>query len=329
MRRLKAFLFERRVLYGMYIVFWGLICLTTFLHDASFVPIWDSLLFTLFVLAVYSIVSFYRFSRKQHQLELLATKDLQGSNLLFLPKAETLAEETYQQTLQVVLESKNQQQEELQQKQKAMMDDFGLWLHQIKTPVAALDLVIQSGQLDPRTMKNEVFKINEYLQMILNYMRQHLDQTDFVFQQLSIEAIVKTVVKKYATFFSQKNLSLQLQQLEGTVYSDQKWLIFILEQVIFNGIKYTENGTITISFVKNQLIIQDTGIGIRPEDLPRVFEKGYTGINGREQQRASGLGLYLSQQAAEKLGCRILIDSQVNKGTTVTIVFPEEIPAFE
>ncbi|MFU0787952.1 MAG: Histidine kinase domain-containing protein [Enterococcus gilvus] len=329
MRRLKAFLFERRVLYGMYVVFWGLICLTTFLHDASFVSIWDSLLFTLFVLAVYSIVSFYRFSRKQQQLELLATKDLQVSNLLFLPKAETLAEETYQQTLQVVLENKNQQQEELQQKQKVMMDDFGLWLHQIKTPVAALDLVIQSGQLDPRTMKNEVFKINEYLQMILNYMRQHLDQTDFVFQQLSIEAIVKTVVKKYATFFSQKNLSLQLQQLEGTVYSDQKWLIFILEQVIFNGIKYTENGTITISFAKNQLMIQDTGIGIRSEDLPRVFEKGYTGINGREQQRASGLGLYLSQQAAEKLGCRILIDSQVNKGTTVTIVFPKEIPAFE
>ena len=329
MRRLKAFLFERRVLYGMYVVFWGLICLTTFLHDASFVSIWDSLLFTLFVLAVYSIVSFYRFSRKQQQLELLATKDLQVSNLLFLPKAETLAEETYQQTLQVVLENKNQQQEELQQKQKAMMDDFGLWLHQIKTPVAALDLVIQSGQLDPRTMKNEVFKINEYLQMILNYMRQHLDQTDFVFQQLSIEAIVKTVVKKYATFFSQKNLSLQLQQLEGTVYSDQKWLIFILEQVIFNGIKYTENGTITISFAKNQLMIQDTGIGIRSEDLPRVFEKGYTGINGREQQRASGLGLYLSQQAAEKLGCRILIDSQVNKGTMVTIVFPKEIPAFE
>jgi signal transduction histidine kinase len=286
-------------------------------------------LFTLFVLAVYSIVSFYRFSRKQQQLELLATKDLQVSNLLFLPKAETLAEETYQQTLQVVLESKNQQQEELQQKQKAMMDDFGLWLHQIKTPVAALDLVIQSGQLDPRTMKNEVFKINEYLQMILNYMRQHLDQTDFVFQQLSIEAIVKTVVKKYATFFSQKNLSLQLEQLEGTVYSDQKWLIFILEQVIFNGIKYTENGTITIFFGKNQLTIQDTGIGIRSEDLPRVFEKGYTGINGREQQRASGLGLYLSQQAAGKLGCRILIDSQVNNGTTVTIVFPEEIPAFE
>ena len=210
-----------------------------------------------------------------------------------------------------------------------MLDDFGLWLHQIKTPVAALDLLIQSGQLDPRTMKNEVFKINEYLQMILNYMRQNLDQADLVFQQLSIEKIIKSVVKKYATFFSQKDLSLQLGNLEGRVYSDQKWLIFILEQVIFNAIKYTENGTISISFSDNQLTIQDTGIGIRSEDLPRVFEKGYTGMNGREQQRASGLGLYLSQEAAEKLGCRLYIESQVKKGTTVTIVFPEEISAFE
>ena len=259
----------------------------------------------------------------------MATENLQLSSLIFLPKAETLSEKTYQEVLRLVLETKNRQQEDLQQKQRDMLDDFGLWLHQIKTPVAALDLLIQSGQLDPRTMKNELFKINEYLQMILNYMRQNLNQADLVFQQLSIEKIIKMVVKKYATFFSQKNLSLQLENLDGTVYSDQKWLIFILEQIIFNAIKYTEDGTISISFVENRLTIQDTGMGIRAEDLPRVFEKGYTGMNGREQQRASGLGLYLSQQAASKLGCQLYIESRVNEGTTVTIVFPEEISAFE
>ncbi|WP_137662832.1 sensor histidine kinase [Enterococcus hulanensis] len=329
MKLVKSFLYERRIIYGMYLVFWGLIFLTFYLYEFSFAPFFDGWLFTAFVLVVYSLVSFYRSFRKQKQLELLATKDLQLSNLVFLPKAATLSEQTYQKVLRLVLENKNQEQEELQQKQRAMLDDFGLWLHQIKTPVAALDLLIQSGQLDPRTMKNEVFKINEYLQMILNYMRQNLDQADLVFQQLSIEKIIKSVVKKYATFFSQKDLSLQLGNLEGRVYSDQKWLIFILEQVIFNAIKYTENGTISISFSDNQLTIQDTGIGIRSEDLPRVFEKGYTGINGREQQRASGLGLYLSQEAAEKLGCRLYIESQVKKGTTVTIVFPEEISAFE
>ncbi|MBO0455437.1 sensor histidine kinase [Enterococcus hulanensis] len=329
MKLVKSFLYERRIIYGMYLVFWGLIFLTFYLYEFSFAPFFDGWLFTAFVLVVYSLVSFYRSFRKQKQLELLATKDLQLSNLVFLPKAATLSEQTYQKVLRLVLENKNQEQEELQQKQRAMLDDFGLWLHQIKTPVAALDLLIQSGQLDPRTMKNEVFKINEYLQMILNYMRQNLDQADLVFQQLSIEKIIKSVVKKYATFFSQKDLSLQLGNLEGSVYSDQKWLIFILEQVIFNAIKYTEDGTISISFSDNQLTIQDTGIGIRSEDLPRVFEKGYTGMNGREQQRASGLGLYLSQEAAEKLGCRLYIESQVKKRTTVTIVFPEEISAFE
>ncbi|MGL9749546.1 ATP-binding protein [Enterococcus sp. DIV0170] len=329
MKLLKSFLYERRVIYGMYFFFWLLIYLTFYLYEFNFAPFWDGWLFTMFLLVVYSIGSFYRAFRKQKKLEILATKDLQLSNLIFLPKADTLSEKTYQEVLRLVLEKKNQQQEELQQNQKNMLDDFGLWLHQIKTPVAALDLLIQSGQIEPRRMKNEVFKINEYLQMILNYMRQNLDQADLVFQQLSIDKIIKSVVKKYATFFSQKNLSLQLGNLEGQVYSDQKWLIFILEQVIFNAIKYTEDGTISIAFSENQLTIQDTGMGIRAEDLPRVFEKGYTGMNGREQQRASGLGLYLSQEAAGKLGCHLYIESQVKKGTKVTIVFPEEISAFE
>jgi len=329
MKLLKNFLYERRIIYSMYLIFWGLIFLTFYLYEFSFAPFLDGWLFTLFALVVYSLIAFYRAFRRQKQLELLATKDLQLNSLIFLPKAETLSEQTYQEVLRLVLETKNDQQEELLQKQKNMLDDFGLWLHQIKTPVAALDLLIQSGQLEPRTMKNELFKINEYLQMILNYMRQNLDQADLVFQQLSIEKILKSVVKKYATFFSQKNLSLQFGELEGVVYSDQKWLIFILEQIIFNAIKYTENGTISISFLDNQLTIHDTGIGIRAEDLPRVFEKGYTGMNGREQQRASGLGLYLSQEAASKLGCQLYIESQIKQGTKVTIVFPEEISAFE
>lgn len=329
MRVLMSFLYERRVIYGMYVIFWGLIALTFYLYELQFSPFWDSFLFTVFTLVVYSFVSYYRYFRKQKQLALLATKDLQLSSLIFLPRAETMTEKTYQEVLRLVLENKNQQQEVLQQKQKEILDDFGLWLHQIKTPVAALDLLIQSGQLDPRTMKNEVFKINDYLQMILNYMRQNLDQADLVFQQLAIDKIIKSVVKKYATFFSQKNLSLQLENLTGVVYSDQKWLVFILEQIIFNAIKYTENGVIRIFFTENQLTIEDSGMGIRAEDLPRVFEKGYTGMNGREQQRASGLGLYLSQQAAEKLGCRIYIESEVRKGTKVTIVFPTEIAAFE
>lgn len=329
MRVLMSFLYERRVIYGMYVIFWGLIALTFYLYELQFSPFWDSFLFTVFTLVVYSFVSYYRYFRKQKQLALLATKDLQLSSLIFLPRAETMTEKTYQEVLRLVLENKNQQQEVLQQKQKEILDDFGLWLHQIKTPVAALDLLIQSGQLDPRTMKNEVLKINDYLQMILNYMRQNLDQADLVFQQLAIDKVIKSVVKKYATFFSQKNLSLQLENLTGVVYSDQKWLVFILEQIIFNAIKYTENGVIRIFFTENQLTIEDSGMGIRAEDLPRVFEKGYTGMNGREQQRASGLGLYLSQQAAEKLGCRIYIESEVRKGTKVTIVFPTEIAAFE
>ena len=108
-----------------------------------------------------------------------------------------------------------------------------------------------------------------------------------------------------------------------TVYTDKKWFIFILEQLLFNAIKYTENGEIAI-YWDQQLVIADTGIGIRPEDVPRVFEKGYTGYNGREQQRASGLGLYLCQMVAYKIGMTLTLTSQMGQGTQLTLDFPTE-----
>lgn len=329
MRIFKHFLYDQRMIYGMFVGFWLLSFLTFYLYELDFHPFWDNCLFTVFLLIVYSIVAFYRYYRKQRKLEQLLTQDLQLNRLAFLPQARTLSEKTYQTALQLILERHNQQQDLAQAKQKEILDDFGLWLHQIKTPVAALDLLIQSGPSDSRRMKNQLFKINEYLQLMLNYMRHNLDQADLVIQQVSIEKSVTSVVKKYATFFSQKNLRLELQNLQGYVYSDRKWLAFILEQVIFNGIKYTEAGKIKISFENNRLVIEDTGIGIRAEDLPRVFEKGYTGMNGREYQRASGLGLYLSRQTAEKLGCQLAIDSKLGQGTKVAIVFPEKLIPFE
>lgn len=148
-------------------------------------------------------------------------------------------------------------------------------------------------------VKAELFKVNDYLQMMLNYLRQNLKNDDFVFEPIVLAPLIHQAIKKYALFFLKKDLQLDLA-IDLTVTSDRKWLTFIFEQLLFNSLKYTEKGGIQIFTENNCLLIQDTGIGIRQEDLPRVFEKGYTGQNGRFQQRASGLGLYLSQQAAEK-----------------------------
>ena len=207
-------------------------------------------------------------------------------------------------------------------KKQEMLEDFGIWLHQVKTPVSALDLLIQAQGNDPK-MRAELFKVNEYLQLMLNYLRQQLDNSDLVFEQVALDQVIKEVLKKYALFFAQKGLRVEFVDLDAKVTTDKKWLIFILEQLIFNAIKYTNTGTITFIFNGDHLAIKDTGIGIKAQDIPRVFDKGFTGYNGRQDQRASGLGLYLSQKVATKLGCKLELTSKVGQGTTVKVYFPK------
>lgn len=323
----RAFFYERRGIYLLYLLIIGLTAFTFYLYDLELMAFADKLLFTGFVLLVYTLVAFYRFVRKHRQLQILTENLVQSEAQALFPSADTQAELYYQEIIRQLLQETNNERLKGQRAKQEIFDDFGLWMHQIKTPVAALDLLIQSGNSNPQEMKAELFKVNEYLQMMLNYLRQNLDNQDLMIEKLAIDSVVKEVLRKYAFFFSQKNLQLELKQLEGGfVLSDKKWLIFILEQILFNAIKYTNEGKITISFFENHLEIQDTGIGIRPEDLPRVFEKGYTEYNGREQQRASGLGLYLSQKIAQKIGCRLAIESVIGQGTTVSIFFPKKRP---
>ncbi|GCF95547.1 histidine kinase [Enterococcus florum] len=329
MKRIKGFLWEQRVLYLMYLILMGLFLFTFYLYDFPLLAFWDSILFTFFALLVYSIIGCYRYYRKQLQLQLFSRQVLQSSIQTLLPKPSTQAEKSYQHMLDQLIKEKGYYISQANQDKQEVFEDFGMWMHQIKTPVAALDLMIQSGDSSPGLMKAELFKINEYLQMMLNYLRQNLDHQDMVIENVSLDMLVKKVLKKYAFFFSQKNLQLELKELDGMVYTDQKWAGFILEQLLFNAIKYTREGKITIAFSENQLTIQDTGIGIRAEDLPRVFEKGYTGYNGRKEQRASGLGLYLSRLVAQKIGCRLAIESKIGIGTTVMMFFPKEYSGFD
>lgn len=318
------FLKEQLVIYGMYGVFLVVTFVTLYLHNLPLQSFVDVFWFLTFLLGIYSLFCGYRYWQKTKQLKQLAAQPMSRQAHIFLPKATTKSEELYQQLLQATLAEKDYQQQQINEKQKEILEDFGLWLHQVKTPLAALDLLLQLPEPETFKMKNEVFKINDYLQMMLNYLRQNLANEDLVIEKLALEPVVKTVLKKYAVFFSQKDLRLVMKSLQVSVYSDQKWLTFILEQLVFNAIKYTNEGEIAVIWEENHLLIKDTGIGIRPEDLPRVFEKGYTGYNGREHQRASGLGLYLCQLMAEKIGITLTITSEVGSGTIVSLVFPKE-----
>lgn len=209
-------------------------------------------------------------------------------------------------------------------------DFFALWTHQIKTPIAALKLLLADEEPDIGASKRELFKIENYVEMALNYLRFEEMSGDMVLERTKLEPIVKQVVKKYSTIFIHKHLAIELENLDIDILTDEKWFSFALEQILSNALKYTKEGGITISTRGIQasagieIIVSDTGVGIKSEDLPRVFEKGYTGYNGRIDKKASGLGLYLCKGVCDKLGHKIRIESEEGKGTEVIITVGAE-----
>ena len=228
------------------------------------------------------------------------------------------------------MDKKNRAIEE-REKLNDLMDYYTLWAHQIKTPIAASSLLV--GEIEDKKVKNqleqELFKIESYVNIVLQYLRLESFHEDLVLKKENLEDLVKEIVKKYAIFFIQKGLSLNLHDLDRTIITDKKWFVVILEQVLSNSLKYTSQGGIEIYFQEDTLYIKDSGLGIQDADLLRVFERGFSGYNGRLTQQSSGLGLYLSKKIADELGHQISIASQVGQGTTVMIGFSEKKMIFE
>ena len=216
-------------------------------------------------------------------------------------------------------------------KRNDLLDYYTLWVRQIKTPIAASKLLVED--LQEQTLKNqleqELFKIDSYTNLVLQYLRLESFHDDLVVKRENIEDLVKDIVKKYALFFIQQGLRLDLHDLNHTIITDKKWFVVILEQVLSNSLKYTSQGGIEIFFKEDTLYIKDTGLGIQDADLLRVFERGFSGYNGRLTHQSSGLGLYLSKKIADELGHELHLQSVVGEGTTVMITFKEKKLLFE
>jgi len=238
-----------------------------------------------------------------------------------LPAPIDLLEQDYQRLIIAVHNDKVQIASNADNKISDMIDYYTLWAHQIKTPIAAMRLLLQSAESEENTeLSMELFKIEQYVQMVLQYLRLDSDYTDFVLKKYSLDNIIKQAVRKYAKVFIRKKISLDFTELNCDVLTDEKWLVFVIEQVLFNALKYTNEGKISIYMEPNKtIIIEDTGIGIQAEDLPRVFEKGFTGYNGRTDKKSTGIGLYLCKRILTKLSHTIAIESEVGKGSKVKI----------
>ena len=212
-----------------------------------------------------------------------------------------------------------------------LVDYYGLWAHQIKTPIAAARLLLQSREEEEeqdaafiREMKLEVFKIEQYVEMVLAYLRMEEMSSDLDFREYSLDDVIRQAVRKYSRMFILKRIRLDFTETGRTVLTDEKWLVFVLEQILSNALKYTKEGSISIYMEGDELAIRDTGIGISPEDLPRVFEKGFTGYNGRRDKKSTGIGLYLCKSVLDRLGHKIRIQSEVGRGTKVLLNLERE-----
>ena len=216
-----------------------------------------------------------------------------------------------------------QKKSEAQSKLTDLLDYYTLWVHQIKTPIAASRLLVAevSDREVKQQLEQEIFKIDSYTNLVLQYLRLESFHDDLVFEKVQVEDLVKEVVRKYALFFIQKGLTVNLHDLDKIIVTDKKWLLVVIEQILSNSLKYTKEGGLEIYMEGQELCIKDTGIGIKNSDVLRVFERGFSGYNGRLTQQSSGLGLYLSKKISEELGHKIRIESEVGTGTTVRIKF--------
>ena len=218
-----------------------------------------------------------------------------------------------------------QKKSEAENRYNDLVDYYTLWVHQIKTPIAASKLLVSevADRQLKQQLEQEIFKIDSYTNLVLQYLRLESFHDDLVLKKENIEDLVKEVIRKYAIFFIQKGLSVNLHDLDRSIVTDKKWLLVVIEQILSNSLKYTNEGGIEIYMEDQELCIKDTGIGIKNSDQLRVFERGFSGYNGRMTQQSSGLGLYLTQKISQELGHQIRIESELGQGTIVRIKFSE------
>ncbi|HIW74477.1 MAG TPA: sensor histidine kinase [Firmicutes bacterium] len=261
---------------------------------------------------------FRAFVRRHRRLERLREEILLSCD--HLPAPDGTLEGDYQEIIRSLYRDRQEQLDRRDALYADLVDSYTVWAHQIKTPIASMRLNLQ-GEDSPRSreLSDDLLRIEQYVEMALAVLRLDSRSTDYVIRSAGLDGIVRQAVRRYAPLFIRRKIRLEYTPPDSRVLTDEKWLLFVIEQLLSNALKYTgPGGTVAIGEEAPQILrIRDTGIGIAPEDLPRVFEKGYTGGNGRTDKKASGLGLYLCRRVCDSLGHRLRVVSAVGGGTVV------------
>ncbi len=322
MIKLLSYLKYRSILLLFFLLSAALTLIVQFLANQNMVYAWYTAGLMSFFLFLTLLIDGARYMRRRRILEGLSMTLYHASREL--PQPSDALEADYVGCLRELGCAYDAIKKQLSTAHNDSLEYYTLWVHQIKTPIAALNLVLQNMDGDTAgVIKQELFKIEQYADLALRYIKLTDISSDLIIQRCLLGDIVTASVKKYAVLFVYQKLSLDITPFKKEVMSDKRWLGFIVEQILSNAVKYTNSGGVKIYMQNEELVIEDTGIGIRPEDLPRIFMKGYTGCNGRLNSRASGIGLYLAKKAADVLGITISVVSSVGTGTKVSLSFPK------
>lgn len=309
MLKLKSFLKENKI----YFIFFFIISLTYLLVFLSFnlekFPIIYGFLINSFIFLVYFI---YKYANKEKITFKEVSKNPSQREMIILDEYENLNKK-YKDLLLAYNEIEGD-----------LKDFYGLWIHEIKTPIAENKLILDDPNPDLDLIRKNNKRIEDYLNILLGFVRYNSKTNDYVFKEVRIEPIVKEIIREKSYDFISKKISLDTRNLDFKVVSDEKWIGFIIGQLLNNALKYTPAGGMIKVYCENSsLIIEDNGVGIKQIDLPRIFEMGYTGENGRKFGSSTGLGLYLVKSIGKDLNLDIKIESEEGEFTKIIINFPK------
>ena len=313
-------------LLGMLALFGTLFLAVLLLYRAPLEGALYGLLLCLFLGCCFLMAGFLRYRKRYLALQRVLHQLREG--LPPLPEAADAIEEAYQDLVIALDEDRRAVAARAAAAQDRAETFYTAWVHQIKTPMAAMGLLLQSGEPDAALLKGELFSMEKYVDLVLTYQRLGSECTDLVLKECDLDAVIRAAVKEYARLFILKKLTLTFAPTDLTVLTDEKWLGFVIGQLLGNALKYTQKGGVSIYARGQRLVIEDTGMGIPESELPRIFEKSFTGETGRTVSRTTGLGLYLCRRACDLLGHGIRAESEVGKGTRVILDLRRvELPA--
>ena len=318
MKFFGRYLRQHRLAILLFILSWGLLAASFALYGLPLAAVAYPALLSLLLCLAAAVWDYTRTLRRHRKLSELQTAA--NAQLMDLPEPASVGKADCMAAITALRRAASERETADAARYREMVDYYTAWVHQIKTPIAAMRLTLQPDDTPKaRRLMSQLLRIEQYVDMVLMYLRLDEGTSDYVIRACDLDGIIRQSLRKFAGEFIDRKLTLHYEPLHLSVVTDEKWLGFVVEQVLSNALKYTASGSVTIAMDGDDLCIRDTGMGIAPEDLPRIFDRGFTGLNGRRDTRASGIGLYLCRRICRSLGHTIRASSVPNQGTEIRI----------